>query len=975
HRIIGTLGEDRRAVTIAFDVPLARVGGRDIALAPGDVAYSPTDIFIRATALEAILPVRFAIDAEALSIDIAALEKLPIQARWERLGRLRGLEGSTREEEPSQRIATPYRLFSPPTFDAILETGRDTRQGLDARRRYDIRFAGDLLYTNMQGYVGADDAGEPSTVRLLFERRSAAGDLPLGATRISAGDIYTPALPIGPRSLNGRGFSLTTAPLDSASLLNTIDLRGELPIGYDVELYVNDILRSGQRTPVEGRYEFLNVPLVSGINVIRIVTYGPRGDRSETVRVVNAGGGIVPAGKAVFTLGAAEPERVLFELNPRPGLEELLGETGPLRVVGGVAYGLTDMVTLLGGAALYSSARDIERDMATVGVRASVAGFAVQADVAADQRGGRAAAAGLAGRILGISTFLRHAEYRGGFIDENVLVETVRPPIRNTVFTADASLPFFGGGAVPVSASVVRDEYRDGGVAWTGTGRTSMSVAKTLVSTALDYRHETRPNADTTEELTGNLALSRLVNYDWQLRAGADFDLLPSARLRSIGATVDYALSERLSTRFGYGQSFGKDGEAAFQAGGVLRLPFADLSLTGDYATGSGDWSVTLQFSFGALFDPVRRSYTMTSPGVSSGANAAVHAFIDADGDGVFSDGDRPASNVRVEGGLDETVTDSAGHALIAGLGAGPSTQLRLDIADVEELYLVAPPATIEFEPRPGQVVTIPYPLQPAGEIYARVFLRSAAGETGLSGLRMQLVGEGQPPITAASEFDGSIVFAGIPPGRYRLEIDAQQAERLHMRLSEPISITVAAEDSLEVAAEVIFDDGASRATEPAPGPADGGLSDARREDPGGRAPGGSNVGPSGDADASSAVLTERPRTVGTDVGPVPSSPAPPQAGGDVHARAVVRRAEGETGLSALRLRFVGEREPTFTATTGLDGSLLVTGVPAGRYRVEIDPDQATRWRIRLGSPATLLVAAEARADVALDVLFESEAS
>lgn len=809
RRIIGTLGEDRRAVTIDFGLALIRVGGRDISLDPGDIGYTATDIFIRAKALEAMLPLRFTVDGEALTIDIAALEKLPIQARWERLGRLRGLEGSTREVEPALRIETPYRLFSPPTFDAILETGTDTRQGRDARRRYDVRFAGDFLYTNMQGYVGADDTGEPSTVRLLFERRSAAGALPLGATRISAGDIYTPALPLGPRSLNGRGFSFTTAPLDSATLLNTIDLRGELPIGYDVELYVNDVLRSGQRTPVEGRYEFLNVPLVSGINVIRIVSYGPRGDRSETVRVVNAGGGVVPAGQTVFTMGAAEPERVLFELNPLPGLENRIGDTGPLRVVGAVAHGLTDMVTLIGGAALYSSARDIERDMVTAGVRASVAGFAVQADLAADHRGGQALAAGLAGEILGISTFLRHAEYRGGFIDENVLVDSSRPPVRNTVLTADASLPFFGGGAVPVSMRVLRDEFRNGGVAWTGTARASTSVARTLVSTAFDYQHETRPNIETVERLTGNLALSRLVNYDWQLRAGADFDLLPGAKLRAIGATVDYNLSERLSTRLGYGQTFGQGGGSAFQAGGVLRLPFADLSLTGDYVTGSGDWGVRLQVSFGALFDPVRRSFVMTPPGVSAGANASVHAFIDVDGDGIFGPGDEPAPNVLVEGGLDGAVSDADGHALVTGLGAGPTTQLRLDIADVDNLYLVAPPPTIDFEPRAGQVLAIPYPLQPAGEVYARVFLRRAEGETGLSALRMQLVRDGQPAITATSEFDGSVVFSGIPPGTYRLEIDPGQARRLHMRLREPVKLAVLADDALDVAVEVIFEPGA----------------------------------------------------------------------------------------------------------------------------------------------------------------------
>jgi hypothetical protein len=692
------------------------------------------------------------------------------------------------------------------------------------------------------------------------------------------------------------------------------------------------------------------------------------------VRVVNAGGGIVPAGQAVFTMGAAEPERVLFELNPRPGLEDLIGETGPLRIVGGVAYGLADMVTLLGGAALYSSSRDIERDMVTAGVRASLAGFAVQADLAADQRGGRAVAAGLAGEILGVSMFLRHAEYRGGFIDENVLVDAARPPVRNTVLTADASLPFFGGGAIPVSIRALRDEYRNGGVAWTGTARTSTSLARTLVSTAFDYERETRPDAGTVERLTGNLALSRLVDYDWQLRAGADFDILPSTELRSIGATVDYALSDRLSARLGYGQTFGHGSESAFQAGGVLRLPFADLSLTGDYASGSGDWSVALQLSFGALFDPVRRRYTITPPGVASGASAALQAFIDADGDGHLGAGDEPAPNVRVEGGVDGGVTDSKGHALVTGLGAGPSAQLRLDIADVESLYLVAPPATVEFEPRPGRVVAIPYPLQPAGEVYLRVYVRRAEGETGLSGLRMQLVRDGQPAITAASEFDGSIVFAGIPPGAYRLEIDPEQAERLRMRLKEPIVLAVAAEDSLDLAAEVTFADSAgddARGADPAPHPVGPGLGDASADEVGGEGTTRLDV-PTG---ATAPGLAAPEQAAGIDHRPAQGLSAPLPPGGEVRARMFVRRADGETGLSDLRVWLIGAGQPTFAATTGADGSLVVVGMPPGTYRLEIDPAQARRWRMHLGEPVTLSVAADERTDIALEVLFEPEAS
>lgn len=562
RRITGTLGEDRRPVTPDFAAPVARVGGRDLMLEAQDVGMTATDIFIRARALEAVLPVRFVVDGEALTIELQAIEKLPIQARRERTGRLQGLERTSPDMELPLRIETPSRMFGPPTWDAALETGTDTRRKGGPLLRYDLRFAGDLLESNVQGYVGSDDKGGPATVRLLLERRSSTGDLPLGTTRISAGDIFTPTLAIGPRSAGGRGISFSTAPLDQASQFNTIDLRGELPLGYDVELYVNDVLRSGQRTPVEGRYEFLDVSLVRGINVIRIVTYGPRGERAETVRVINAGGGLLQAGQTTVDMGAGQQERALIEPRSLRAPDSGLGDIGAPRAVIGLAHGLTDMVTLVGGAALYSSTRNNQREMATIGLRASLRKFAVQADAAADQAGGQALAAGLAGEMFGISAFLRHAEYRGGFVDETIIGSDFgRPPVRKTALTADMSLPFFGDRSLPLSMRLLRNGFADGGVAWTGTARTSTSIARTLVSTGLDYQRETRPKVISVERLTGNLALSRLVNFNWQLRAVADYDLLPDARLRSLGASIDRSLSDRLALRLGYGQSFGPIGD------------------------------------------------------------------------------------------------------------------------------------------------------------------------------------------------------------------------------------------------------------------------------------------------------------------------------------------------------------------------------------------------------------------------------
>jgi hypothetical protein len=821
RRITGTLGEARQSVTIDVKSGVARVGGNNVALAPADLGFTRNDIYIRASVLQHILPVRFEVSAEALEIRLTALEKLPIQERLERIAKLRGLgQNVDAGEEPALRIRSPYELFTPPSVDVAVEGGRDTRTLESYSGRYDVRFAGDLLYTNMQGYLGSDDQGRLNSARLLFERRSANGALPLGATRISAGDVFTPALAIGPRSVGGRGFSFSTAPLEEASVFNTIDLRGELPIGYDVELYVNDVLRSGQRTPVQGRYEFLNVPLVRGVNVIRIVTYGPRGERNELVRIINVGGGQLRKHAAAFEFGVVDEGRTLIAPRPAAGADLTVSGATGLRVVGSAAYGLTGGLTIVGGAALYPVLASGRRNLATLGVRTSLAGLAVQADAAADSNGGAGLAVGLAGQPFGVSMVFRHAEYRGGFLDETIGASDPKdPPVSHTALTVDFALPPIGGKRIPLSLRALLDTKAHGGTQWVGSARGSVTLAGTLLSTGLDYERTTTPNAARAERLSGNLAASKFLDFKWQLRASADYDLLPQAMLRALSFTADRSVTKRLALRFGLGETLGKDGDAFAQAGSVFRLPFGELALSGDYSVRTRNWSASVRFGFGSLFNPVTRHYVMTPPGPASGGSAVVQAFVDRDGDGRFGAGDEPVPRVLLEGGDSQAVSDSHGQAVVTGLGTAPTGSIEADIKNIEQTYVSTPPSRIEFAPRPGKVIVIPYPMTPVGEVYARLTLRRP-GEApiGLSAVQVRLVRPGHDPIVGTSEYDGSVVFSEIPLGTYRLELDPAQAKRLGMKFAGPVTVTVTADKDAQVQATVEFTNSDSSAPDPGVG-------------------------------------------------------------------------------------------------------------------------------------------------------------
>jgi hypothetical protein len=109
----------------------------------------------------------------------------------------------------------------------------------------------------------------------------------------------------------------------------------------------------------------------------------------------------------------------------------------------------------------------------------------------------------------------------------------------------------------------------------------------------------------------------------------------------------------------------------------------------------------------------------------------------------------------------------------------------------------------------------IPYPLVPVGEVSARLVLNQQERPIGLSSVRVRLVREKAEPLVATTEFDGSVVFSEVPAGSYRLELDPEQSDRLHMRLAVPVTVTVEADGSVELVAEVEFQTNDPKRAEP----------------------------------------------------------------------------------------------------------------------------------------------------------------
>ena len=708
---------------------------------------------------------------------------------------------------------------------------------------------GDLLYAGFEGFLGSDQNGHISGATALFERRDAQGALlgPIHATSLSAGDTYTPALALGTRSVGGRGFAFSTAPLEQTSVFNRVDLRGDLPVGYEVELYVNDILRSGQTTPVNGRYEFLNVPLVRGVNVIRIVTYGPRGERSEETRIINVGGGQLAPGKFTFEMGAVEQNTPLIKIGQQDptavGADLTAPGAGMMRVTANMAYGLTNQMTVVGGASMFpapppalrnasgtlvpptTAGVETERELATMGLRTALFGAAVQVDAAVDSTRAGALAFGAAGKAFGVSIVGRQVFYAGQFIDETVntgIATGEKASVSHSELNFDFNAQPFKGLLIPLTLRGTDDLFADHSSTITGGFRASGTADNVLLSGGLDLNANLTPGSAAAYSTVGNLAASTFYQFKWQLRAGLDFQVTPKVQLTDLTVTADRDLSDKMALRLGVGRDLSTgSGDTNFQLGDIMHTSHGDLSLTGSYAVPSNHWQVGLSFSIGLIFDPISKRYVFTRPGPSQGGAMAIRTFVDNNGDGLFDDGDKPVPGATIDGGEHKGTTGADGHALIIGLGTAPTGRVQVGLDNIDDPYVVSPPKTVTFNPRAGRVIVVPYPLTASSEVIARVLLRQGDRMIGLSAVRIRLVKSGAAPIEVSTEFDGTAGFEQLAVGTYDFQLDPEQAERLHMHLVKPVQIVVPPQGGPlpDVTAEVAFERPAKPGPETPPAP------------------------------------------------------------------------------------------------------------------------------------------------------------
>ncbi|GAC1587469.1 MAG: hypothetical protein NVS3B5_20960 [Sphingomicrobium sp.] len=197
----------------------------------------------------------------------------------------------------------------------------------------------------------------------------------------------------------GRGAVVTNRPLFNPTAFDRTHFEGELPTGWEAELYRNGELLGFTQDSRDQRYPFDDVALLYGENEIEIRLYGPQGQLRSRTEIVNVANSAAPPGKTWYWAGVNQTARHLISLHPT--------QTDPstvpkVQATAALEHGL-DARTSIGVAATMRLVDDERLTYVEGTVRRSIGRALVEAAATRDNDGGIAARADLLAKVATVS--------------------------------------------------------------------------------------------------------------------------------------------------------------------------------------------------------------------------------------------------------------------------------------------------------------------------------------------------------------------------------------------------------------------------------------------------------------------------------------------------------------------------------------------------------------------------------------------
>jgi hypothetical protein len=762
-------------------------------------------LFLAEEVIERIIPVDIAFNAPAMLLELKASQPLPIEVRkkQEQL-RERILNAHEDAVEPTRR-EFPYALFSMPVGDVNIYS--DWSKGGGLRRKYDALVGAELGYLSTQLFMRGDERQSLQDARLKFGRESPDGGV-FGfesLTEAWAGDVRQPALPLLGGGAISRGLLASSFPLDRPDSFDATTIDGDAQPGWDVELYQNGLLIAFQKVSEAGRYAFEDVPLLYGVNIFRLVFYGPQGQLHEEERRVTIGGDMVSPGQTMWSLFAGQPNMRLAA--PLLAIPEA-GEDAAFAFE--IEHGVSRNLSVGGYAARARTSAAADREMALsagIGGRLSWNDLLFSANMAVQDSGGYGFELGGVAAFESFSLSAKYARFQN--FRSISASDGLEPLEAVATVRAQRSVPNTPIGPLMVGLRGEHRAYVNGRQQYTAGVDLRHRAGRLHFDHELGLRLTTFADHDApgSTSILYSPTISLLSGPIWA-RGAARFSLGSESRLENLAASFRYRFDDVSSMGAEIGYSLMSEaGQLNLSYG--RRFDFANVSANAALHD-DGEVSVGLGVSFSLGIDRGGRP-TFTAERLAERGAVAPFVYYDQDADGRFDpDQDTPLADVgfRLDGSRRPAVrTGADGGAILAELPVSRLLTVDLDDSTVPDPFWISATGPVSLQPRRSRLFDLEIPVVDSGEISGTISVETASGDLTLGGIQVQLSDEEGRVVTEFRTLeDGFYLFERLAPGRYVVRIPAGQEIEDVAILAATVPVTLAPGGDVVDGIDVVLD-------------------------------------------------------------------------------------------------------------------------------------------------------------------------
>ena len=773
RRATGWVFDERRSLAIDRDAGEVRAGSQSFRLTATTIRDTPAGWCVELASLNEWLGVPLAADLSNAVLRIDSKDKLPFQLAAERRARAASIRPQAAFDLASlPQAARPYQAWAMPSVDVVASAGvvSDKRGGSYVQGRYEIFAAGEVAGQSFDARLSSDNEGVPDSLRMRLYRTDPQGRLlgPLRATHYGLGDVSLLSTGIVAASAPGRGAVLTNRPIERPDAFDKTTFRGDLPGGWDAELYRNGQLLAFTSPNGDGRYEFVDVPLQYGANRFEIVLYGPQGQIRREIRQVQVGMDSIPPQQTWYWAGFAQENADLIEFgNQRRGAFRR-GWRGTM----GIERGLD---TRTSAAAYFHSLmiENVRYNYGEVALRRSIGPTLLEVGGSYADNGGLAARASWLAAFG--ETYIRADAMRGwgGFVSDR-LINNINGI---TSVSIDQSVKL-GRTVLPLHFDVRHVERWSGVDSLEASARASASFRALTFTGQLDWSRTKVPvGPDPPDNLSASLLANARIGRV-RVRGEARFALSGAnadSRMTLIGEWAGRGDAE-WRTELGYDRGLDRA-----RAGLGYTRRFNKLQLTG-FGEVASDGSVAASLALAFSFGPKSNGgWRVSSEKLASRGQVVAEVWMDENGDGVRQPGETALPDVPLTAGnaFVDAATDKAGFGAIDGLEPFRPVMIGIDAGSLPDPYVQPALPGVVVTPRPGVATRVLLPMAAAGEIEG--VLRRDGGNP-VEGLSVELVdAEGRLRATTITEFDGYFLFEGVAYGRYTVRPGKASAAALRL--------------------------------------------------------------------------------------------------------------------------------------------------------------------------------------------------